>query len=262
MAGPHSHPEIGEVDVVTKDAGGADWSEVEAITFDVDATLYNYPMMMFPRLHRWGRYVILLRHLTRARQIMRREGPQEDLRRRQAEIVAELSGLPVDEAARRIDLVLYDGWNVDFDGVRPYRGCREFIDHVVAHGLRIAIISDYPPQTKLEQMGLMDLPWTAIVECEALGELKPSPRVFTTALEALGLADEPHLALHIGDHYNYDVVGAKRVGMRAAWLRRRWRFTRMPWGEEDHSAGIEADIVFFSWRRLDRRFSALMGWSE
>lgn len=243
-------------------ATGEDEWEIEAITFDVDATLYNYPMMMFPRLHRWGRHVRLLKQLTKARQRIRREGRQEDLRRRQAEIVAELSGKGVEETYAKIERVLYNGWNVDFRTVRPYKGTHEFIRQVLANDVRIAIITDYPPQKKLEYMGFMAYPWVTIEECERLGMLKPAPEVFMAALDALGLREHPERVIHIGDHYNYDVKGAKAVGMRAAWLRRKWRFTAMPWGEEDKAHDVVPDIVFKDWRDLSRVFVDRCGWSR
>ena len=240
--------------------GDGRW-EIDAMTFDVDATLYNYPRMMVPRLHRWGRHVRLLGHLTKARQRIRREGPQEDFRRRQAEIVAELSGMTVDDAYARIERVLYNGWNVDFRTVKPYRGAHEFVRRAVENGVRIAIISDYPPMKKLEYMGFLGYPWAAIVECEAMGLLKPAPRAFEAALDALGLTGHPERAIHIGDNYNYDVKGAKAVGMRAAWLRRRWRFTAMPWGEEDKERVIAPDIIFKDWRVLSGVIAERCGWS-
>jgi len=244
------------------DSGKAEWSDLEAITFDVDANLYNYPRMMIPRLRRWGRYVRFLMHLTKARQIIRKEGKQEDFRKRQAEIVGELAGLTYEKARAKIDKVLYDGWNVDFKGVKPYRGTHEFVKLAVDNGMKIAIITDYPPMKKLEYMGFLDYPWVSIEECEKSGELKPAPATYMRVLEALGLSDHPERVMHIGDHYNYDVKGAKALGMRAAWLRRKWRFTAMPWGEEDPERQVIPDVVFKDWRELSDIFIERAGWKK
>lgn len=47
---------------------------------------------------------------------------------------------------------------------------------------------------------------------------KPAKRLFHLTLERLGV--QPEETVHIGDHPLNDVVGAKRAGMRAIWLRR------------------------------------------
>jgi putative hydrolase of the HAD superfamily len=239
-----------------------DWSGIEAITFDVDANLYNYPRMMIPRLHRWGRYVRFLMHLTKARQIIRKEGKQEDFRKRQAEIVGELAGLSYEKAAAKIDKVLYNGWNVDFKTVKPYKGTLEFVQLAVDNGMKIAIITDYPPMKKLEYMGFLEFDWVTIAECEKFGELKPAPGTYARVLEALELGEHPERVIHIGDHYNYDVKGAKALGMKAAWLRRKWRFTAMPWGEEDEEHQVIPDLVFKDWRDLSAIFVERCGWKK
>ena len=117
----------------------ADWSELKAITFDVDANLYNYPRMMIPRLHRWGWYVIWLRTLTKARQKIRKEGRQTDFRKRQAEIISEINGKDFQTCYDMIEHILYNGWNVDFRTVKPYPGTKEFIRKAVANDVKIAV---------------------------------------------------------------------------------------------------------------------------
>lgn len=45
---------------------------------------------------------------------------------------------------------------------------------------------------------------------------KPDPAMFEEALKRLDV--EPHECLHIGDDIEHDVIGAKRLGMKAAWF--------------------------------------------
>jgi putative hydrolase of the HAD superfamily len=54
----------------------------------------------------------------------------------------------------------------------------------------------------------------AITYSDEVGFRKPDARIFARALEALKV--EPGRALHVGDNPHADVVGAQRVGMRAA----------------------------------------------
>jgi putative hydrolase of the HAD superfamily len=237
-----------------------DWSELEAITFDVDANLYNYPRMMIPRLHRWGWYVLWLHTLTKARQKIRKEGRQTDFRKRQAEIISEINGKDFTTCYSMVEKVLYNGWNEDFKTVKPYKGTKEFIRKVVDNDIRIAVVTDYPPHKKLEYMGFMDYPWVAIIEGEEQGELKPAALPFKAALEAFGLEDSPERVMHIGDSYNYDVRGASQVGMKTAWLRRKWRFSKMPWGDESHEENIQPDLMFTNWDDLLEQMTRLCDW--
>lgn len=237
-----------------------DWSDLEAMTFDVDANLYNYPRMMIPRLIKWGWYVRWIMRLTYARQAIRKEGVQEDFRKRQAEIMSEQTRIPYDKCYSMIEKVLYNGWNVDFKTAKPYKGTKEFIRKAVDNGIRIAVVTDYPPHKKLEYMGFMEFPWTAIIEGEEIGALKPKPHAFQAALKALELEDAPDRVMHIGDSYNYDMRGAHQVGMRTAWLCRKWRFSKMPWGEEDKEKDYRPDIVFKSWDHLNEQMTELCGW--
>ncbi|MCK4613329.1 MAG: HAD family hydrolase [Thermoplasmata archaeon] len=236
------------------------WKELEAMTIDVDATLYNYPRMMIPRLFKWGWNVYWIYQLTKARQVIRKEGVQTDFRKRQAEIISEQTSRDFNRCYSMIEKVLYNGWNVDFKTVKPYKGTKEFLRKAVDNGINIAVVTDYPPHKKLEYMGFMELPWTAIIEGEELGALKPSPIPFQAALRELGLEDAPEKVLHVGDSYNYDVIGAHAVGMKTAWLCRKWRFSKMPWGKETHEDNLQPDIVFKDWVKFTGEMVRLCRW--
>lgn len=48
---------------------------------------------------------------------------------------------------------------------------------------------------------------------------KPAAAIFHRTLERIGGA--PHEAVHVGDHPRNDVLGAKRAGLKAVWLKRK-----------------------------------------
>lgn len=50
------------------------------------------------------------------------------------------------------------------------------------------------------------------------GAAKPDPGIFHAACERLGVA--PQHVLHVGDDPEMDVLGARRAGLRTAWLNR------------------------------------------
>ncbi|ANB03054.1 HAD family hydrolase [Ectothiorhodospira sp. BSL-9] len=55
-----------------------------------------------------------------------------------------------------------------------------------------------------------------VVTAAGAGHAKPSPEIFTAALDEAAVA--AHEALHVGDDPERDVLGAARVGMRTAWV--------------------------------------------
>lgn len=86
-----------------------------------------------------------------------------------------------------------------------------------AAGLRTAVISNSNGSVRsiLETLGLaaqLDL----IVDSSEVGVEKPDPRIFQLALARLGL--EPPEAVHIGDLYAVDVLGARAAGLGAVLL--------------------------------------------
>ena len=71
---------------------------------------------------------------------------------------------------------------------------------------------------KCRGVGLDRLAPFIIVSGE-MGYEKPDQRIFRDALEATGLTS-PERVLFVGDTPTADIDGAKRFGMRAAWVRR------------------------------------------
>jgi 2-haloacid dehalogenase len=57
----------------------------------------------------------------------------------------------------------------------------------------------------------------AVIGADAVGAYKPDPRVYRNALEVLGL--EAGETWFVAGHW-WDVAGAKRVGLRTAWIAR------------------------------------------
>ena len=65
-----------------------------------------------------------------------------------------------------------------------------------------------------EEIGIASV-FHTIVDSGRVGIEKPDPRIFTHTLEALG-ARGP--AIHIGDSWAADIVGARGVGWKAIWF--------------------------------------------
>jgi HAD superfamily hydrolase (TIGR01509 family) len=84
-------------------------------------------------------------------------------------------------------------------------------------GLRLAVVSNSNGTVAalLASLGLADLV-DAVIDSGAVGVEKPDPTIFGHAAAALGVA--PEEAVHVGDLYSVDVVGARAAGCRAILL--------------------------------------------
>ena len=87
--------------------------------------------------------------------------------------------------------------------------------------IKIGIISDfvYPPSLKevLKNTGI-EKHVDCIVISSDVGWAKPSLQIFNKALTCLNV--RPENTVHVGDRLDSDIYGAKRMGMKAIWIRR------------------------------------------
>ena len=86
-----------------------------------------------------------------------------------------------------------------------------------AAGITVGVISNSEGRLAelLDEMAIAD-PFSTIVDSGRCGMEKPDPMIFAHALAELGVAaDVP--AIHIGDLWTADVVGALSSGWRAIW---------------------------------------------
>jgi putative hydrolase of the HAD superfamily len=195
--------------------------KLTGITFDFDATFYNYPRMVAGLIHKYGWHTKLIYDMTKARKGIRKECPIENFRERQVQVMAKKWHKSEDWTRAKLDRVVYNGFNSDFDKVKPVRGVFEMLDMVVANKIPMCVVSDYPPHDKLQKMGFMKYPWKTIINGEDIGVLKPHPKGLLTAMGAMGSA--PETTLHVGDSLKFDIRGANELGMYSAWLQWWWK---------------------------------------
>ena len=86
-----------------------------------------------------------------------------------------------------------------------------------AAGFRLAVVSNSDGRVRqfLEDADLARH-FEVIVDSFEVGVEKPDPRIFDYALKPLGVP--PERAMHVGDYYHIDVVGAERAGIRGVLL--------------------------------------------
>jgi putative hydrolase of the HAD superfamily len=195
--------------------------DIEAVAFDLDGTLYpNYRLniKLIPFFLKEWRLLIAF---GRARNIIRREQktspdfPLADFYHHQAAITAGFLRLPPEPVKERIDRLMYRGWMPFFRKINPFPHAAQTLVALRAAGYKLGLLSDFPPETKLEYLGLSGI-WDAILCSERYGVLKPHARSFRELAAALALP--PEKILYVGNSFHYDVAGANREGMKTAWI--------------------------------------------
>ena len=96
----------------------------------------------------------------------------------------------------------------------------EVLAALQARGLPLAVISNWDPGLSglLERLGLRAAFRVVIGSADA-GVSKPDPQIFGLATAALGVA--PGQTVHVGDLYEYDILGARAAGLIPVLLERR-----------------------------------------
>ena len=96
-------------------------------------------------------------------------------------------------------------------------GVRESLERFRGAGLRLAVVSNSNGTLRaaLERLGL-GAAFDVVLDSAVEGVEKPDPRLFLLALQRLGA--EARTAVHVGDIYHVDVVGARAAGIRPVLL--------------------------------------------
>ena len=98
-----------------------------------------------------------------------------------------------------------------------YEDALPTLEELRRHDLRIGLVSN--GQRDLEEFAAHHaLEVDAMVGSRSHGRIKPDPSIFTAALDALGVTAEE--TAMVGDSYEDDIEGARRLGMRAIFLDR------------------------------------------
>jgi putative hydrolase of the HAD superfamily len=212
-------------------------SPIEAITLDLDGTLYSILRMVLRNPFTMVPVLRVFRDLHRIRFRLRGLGPFRDFRREQARLLAKKRRISEDKAARLVQRVIDQRWMKVFTRVRLFDGVQDTLETLHRRGVRIGVVSDYPVAPKLAGIGLTDFPFAALVNSEEVGALKPHPAPFQKASELLGM--DPEKILHVGDREDCDVAGAQLAGFRAALFHRG-------------KSAIEsrADFTFSDWKQF------------
>jgi putative hydrolase of the HAD superfamily len=121
--------------------------------------------------------------------------------------------------------------------VQLYPETREVLELLRAKGYRLGVISNFTDGLIpiLEYHRLAPL-FESVTYSQAVGTEKPDPLVFAYALTRAGCnANE---AVHVGDSWEGDYLGASRAGLEAVWLNRERRQPPAPCREITDLRGL------------------------
>jgi putative hydrolase of the HAD superfamily len=222
--------------------------DISAVAFDLDGTLYpNYRfyLRLVPFILKEQR---LLRALGKARSILRRKNreeggapspPADPFYQLQSRVMADILKDDPERVKNKTETLIYRGWEPIFTRIKLFPHVRETLRALRAAGLKLGLLSDFPPEFKLENLKLEGF-WDTVLCSEMTGRLKPDPVPFLELARRLGFP--PGEILYVGNSVSYDIIGAKKLGMKAALVvPRLWTIKGSPGG---------ADFVFHDYRQL------------
>ena len=221
---------------------------IEAITLDFGNTLVPVPAAglravvrrtataMAERLGPFDEDEVLRVWTEERERQFREDVPQfreVDLGERIVRVLARLRGLAPppadarwDDAAAALRSTPEEvAWTMDVysrafvDALPPPPGTTALLGRLAAR-YRLAILSNWPLATTIDRYAEA-AGWStflaAIVVSQRVGTIKPQPAIFEAASAALGGPPRASI-LHVGDDWDADVVGARRMGWRAAYV--------------------------------------------
>ncbi|RME54666.1 TIGR02253 family HAD-type hydrolase [Candidatus Woesearchaeota archaeon] len=103
--------------------------------------------------------------------------------------------------------------------LEPYPGVVSTLIKLKQMNLKLAIVSDAPRLRGWLRLAAMNLEpfFDVVVFHDDTGVLKPNKKTFMKALNKMKV--KPEECLMVGDHYQRDMVGAKKIGMKTCHAR-------------------------------------------
>jgi FMN phosphatase YigB (HAD superfamily) len=180
-----------------------------------------------------------------------------DVEQRVSRVLARLRGMPSPRASERWDDLAAAGLSTPEEraaAIECYS--RAFVELVpvppdvgpllrrLASRFHLGILSNWPLAAVIDRYAEA-AGWqahlAAVVVSQRVGAIKPDPAIFGVAATALDTPG-PRI-LHVGDDWLADVVGAKRAGWRAAYLRDAQAGSPLPSSSPEADSTVTADLL-------------------
>ncbi|MBO7094183.1 MAG: HAD family hydrolase, partial [Spirochaetia bacterium] len=149
------------------------------------------------------------------RRDVRQFGGVEDLHLAQTSLAAGYMRIPAERAQELLERHIYGTYMDMLSKAKPYPKVEPLLADLKNSGLKLGVITDYPTDGKLSALGF-DQYWDVAISADTMGHLKPEPDAFLLAAEELKIA--PEQIIYVGNEYKYDIIGARKAGMKTAHL--------------------------------------------
>lgn len=170
----------------------------------------------------------------------------------------ERHGVPRQSLSMADCLAAYDGQAVP--GVKPYADVIPALRYLKAQNLRFGLVTNSLHPMQLRDIELADLGLAPFFEdgcrfsAADVGYLKPHPHIFQAALECLNVSAEE--VVLVGDSLPADIVGAKRLGIKAILRYREDPLHYTP------TQAVQEMVPDATIHRLDELYPILDSWFE
>lgn len=213
---------------------------IKAVAFDIDGTLYPNWRLNIRIIFYVLKHIKFFLKYKKIRAVLHRTAPVGNFYDYQARLLALELGVSDEEARQQIESIAYSGLTPFLKKVKPYAYIKETIEAIKSRGMKVAVLSDFPPSQKGDIWGTFDL-FDLVSGSEEFGALKPSKYTFCCFAQKLGVAE--HEILYVGNSIFADIEGAKAAGMKTAFI--------MPWWRKLFNCPLKlADISFKNYRQL------------
>ena len=189
--------------------------DIQAVAFDIDGTLYETWKFNTRIVFHFLAHSHFFLHYGLVRSALRKDKAEGDFPRIQAEYMARRLRTTPEKAQEALDKIVYQGLKKYFIKITPCENAVDCVIRLKEKGIKVAILSDFPPEQKGELWGIKNLADLSM-GTEECGALKPNPMAFEIMAKKLGI--KPENILYVGNSYKYDVAGSKAAGMKSAWF--------------------------------------------
>ncbi len=214
--------------------------DIKAVAFDIDGTLYPDHRLFVRLIGYFLKNAKFFFAYNKVRYTLHRTAVLPDFFEYQARLLADHMEISVEEAHNKINSIVYEGLKPYFKRVRPFNNIEETLIAFKNAGLKLAVMSDFPPEQKGDIWGFKKY-FDVILGSEECGALKPSVYPFGVLAQNLGV--EPHEVLYVGNSVRSDIEGGRDAGMKTAYIMPFWRKIL-------NKKLRKADISFKTYRQL------------
>ncbi len=214
--------------------------DIKAVAFDIDGTLYPDHRLFIRLIGYFLRNISFFFAYKKVRYTLHRTAVLPDFFEYQARLLADHMEISVEEAHTKINTIVYEGLKPFFKKVRPFNNIEETLIAFKNAGLKLAVMSDFPPEQKGDIWGFKKY-FDVVLGSEECGALKPSVYPFGVLAQKLGV--KTHEVLYVGNSVRSDIEGGRDSGMKTAYIMPFWR-------KIFNKKLRKADISFKTYRQL------------